>query len=88
MSSSVSSKVSHNSKQSERDEGYLKQILSNVISLSGFQHLLPYYSEPLKQLSLFKVIRDLQKNFSIEQWDRIKKFHKREKNQGKMRSQG
>jgi RNA cap guanine-N2 methyltransferase len=62
------------------DEAYLKVILGNIFSLFGYKDFINYFKrDPLtgSRISLQKVIKKIQQKFSDEEWNFLKKYHKR-----------
>lgn len=67
--SSVCSRDEHESSQ------YLRQLLTNIINFSGVSVLTRFMSRTSK-LSLSKVVKALQMNYSPDDWMAIKKLHR------------
>lgn len=69
------------------DEGYLKALLNNIFQLCGYQHFIKYFKkEGGSKISLSKVIKKIQSKFTEEEWDYLKKYHKRSRTNSKMSS--
>mmetsp|Transcript_37023 Transcript_37023/g.56771 ORF Transcript_37023/g.56771 Transcript_37023/m.56771 type:complete len:224 (-) Transcript_37023:837-1508(-) len=78
ISGSRSNKSMSSSQRSEQDEGYLKQLLANILKGSGYHHVSKHMArEGASKLSLQKVVRNIQKQFSDSEWDTIKRAHKK-----------
>ena len=60
---------------------YLKAILTNVFTVSGYKNFTKYVKGHCKTKPLIsKVVKQIQKNFSPEEWYYLRKIHKKEKN--------
>lgn len=62
------------------DEGYLKVILGNIFSLFGYKDFISYFKrDPASgsRISLQKVVKKIQQKFSEDEWNFLKKYHRR-----------
>lgn len=65
----------------------MKVILGNIFELCGYNHFVKYFkNEESSKISLSKVIKKIQKNFSEEEWSYLKKYHKRSRTNSKKSS--
>lgn len=53
--------------QSSQDDNYLKQILTNLFNLVGYQPIIKYMSRKSK-ISLQKVLKAIEKDFTFDEW--------------------
>ncbi len=78
---SSASSVKSGSSSSLASFDYLKAIILNVFAHGGYKHVLKYLKRSgQSKLSLQKVVKQLQKKFSPEEWYFYRKIHKKEKN--------
>ena len=60
---------------------YIKLIMGNVFTHGGYRHFLRYVKRSGNaKLSLQKVVKQLQKTFSPEEWYYYRKIHKKDNN--------
>jgi hypothetical protein len=56
------------------EEDYLKTILSNIFNVCGYKNFIQYFKkEGGAKISLTKVLKKIQKSFSEEEWNYLKK---------------
>lgn len=66
------------SEKSEQDDAYLRQILNNVFHNSGYNILSKFLlKKGQSKISLQKLIKSIQKNYTESDWLMIKKLHKK-----------
>lgn len=70
------------------DDTYLKTLLQNIFSLCGYKNFVRYFRNEATStnISLSKVIKKIQKTFSEEEWQYLKKYHKRSRTNSKLSS--
>eukprot|EP00347_Sterkiella_histriomuscorum_P003508 403364031 len=72
---------------SKSDESYLRVILGNIFQLCGYNHFVEYFkNKDGPKVSLQKIIKKIQKSFSEEEWNFLKKYHKRSRTNSKKSS--
>ena len=60
---------------------YLKAIITNVFTVSGYKYFIKYVKDHSKAKPIIsKIVKQLQKDFSPEEWYYLRKIHKKDKN--------
>jgi hypothetical protein len=62
-------------------------LLGNIFQLCGYNHFVQYFkNQENSKISLSKVIKKIQKKFNEEEWNYLKKYHKRSRTNSKKSS--